>query len=596
LPRKPAAPAKAAPRNLLIYAALLAATLFVYAQAAQFEFVNYDDPDSVTNNIHVRNGLTAEGVRWALTSKEAANWFPVTRLTHELDVQLFGMQSGWHHMVNVALHAAAASLLFAFLFAATGARWRSAFVAFVFALHPLHVESVAWVTERKDVLCAFFWFLALWAYVRDRKLLLYAAFALGLMSKPMIVTLPFVLVLLDLWPLQRGLRLLEKLPLFAMSAAGAAITYMAQSGSGAVKPAGAISLENALVSYGVYLLKTIWPSGLAPFYPYPASIPAWEVALSAVTLAAITAVAVRSRRTAPYLLTGWLWFLGTLVPVIGLVQVGAQARADRYLYVPMVGLAIMAAWGGAALLRGRAQAVVAGAALLAFAGAAWAQASYWHDSGSLFAHAVEVTDGNYVAEHNLGEYLMGIPGRESDAVLHLRKAALLRPESGQIHSDLGAALARDPGSLPDAVAELQAAVRLLPESAIPHNNLGNVLAQSGRFPEAIAEYRAALRIDPAYADAAANLPRVEAQSRYAAGLALANAGKPAAAVAEFEAALRLRPELAEAHNNLGVVLSQIPGRQQEAIAQFREAVRLRPDYDDARTNLEMSLRETAPAR
>jgi protein O-mannosyl-transferase len=582
--------------NLLIYAALAAATLLVYTQTVRFDFVNYDDPDYVTNNPHVRGGLTAAAVRWAFTSTEAANWFPVTRLTHILDVQLFGLESGWHHAVNVALHLGAAALLFAFLNAATAARWPSAFVAFVFALHPLHVESVAWIAERKDVLCALFWFLAFWAYARRRWPLVYTAFALGLMSKPMIVTLPFVLLLLDVWPLRRGIRLREKLPLFAMSAAGAAITLIAQSGSGAVKPAAAISIANAIVSYGVYLLKTVAPLDLAVFYPYPASIPAWQVALAAAALAAITLAALRARNSAPYLLIGWLWFLGTLVPVIGFVQVGAQARADRYMYVPMVGLAIIAAWGAADLLRGRVrlQAALAGAVLLALGGAAWAQTSYWHDSGTLFAHAVEVTDDNYVAEHNLGNYLMPIDGRLPDAVRHLRTAASLRPESGQIHSDLGAALARMPGRADEAVAELRLAARLLPESPITHNNLGNALAEAGRFPEALAEYQIALRIDPHYADAAANLTRVQAQMRYAAGLELANAGKLAAAVPEFEAALRLRPDLAEAHNNLGVVLSQLPGRHADAIAHFREALRLRPDYEDARFNLQLAEKDARP--
>lgn len=580
------------PSTWIVYAALVIVTLIVYAQAAQFDFVNYDDPDYVTNNPHVRAGLTADGVRWAFTSTEAANWFPVTRLTHLLDVQLFGVAPGAHHIVNVLLHAAAVALLFAFLFAATGARWPSALVALVFAIHPLHVESVAWISERKDVLCALFWFLALWAYVRGRWWLVYVAFVLGLMSKPMIVTLPFTLLLLDRWPLKRGLQLREKIPLFVLSAAGAAVTYASQSGSGAVKPAGAISLANALVSYAVYLLKTIWPSDLAPFYPYPGSIPAWQPIVAVAILGAVTFAAFRTRRSAPYFLMGWLWFLGTLVPVIGLVQVGAQARADRYMYVPMVGLAIAAAWGAADLLRGRPRvaAALAAVAALAFGSVAWAQTSYWHDSGTLFTHAVEVTDGNYVAEHNLGAYLMTIPGREPDAVRHLRAAARLRPESGQIHSDLGAALARSPGHLDEAAAELRQAANLLPSNAIPHNNLANVLAEAGHFPEALAEYDTALRLDPANADARNNRPRVEAQMHYAAGLEFANAGKLAPAVAEFEAALRLRPDLAEAHNNLGVVLTQIPGRHLDAVAHFREAVRLRPDYQDARYNLEMAER------
>ncbi len=336
----------------------------MYFQVGAFDFVNYDDPDYVTNNPHVRGGITPDGLAWALTSGDDANWFPLTRISHMLDCQLFGLDSGRHHLTSVLLHALAVLLLFAFLHRATGARWPSAFVAFLFALHPLHVESVAWVSERKDVLCALFWFLALWAWVRftlkpsrSRYLLAVAAFCLGLMSKPMIVTLPFVLLLLDFWPLRRGLRIREKLPFFALSAASAVVTVLVQKSSGAVETLSTVApvlrLENAAVSYMVYLAKTFWPSALAVFYPYPANLPAWQPVLAALAILGISAAVWMSCRRHPYLAVGWLWYLGTLVPVIGLVQVGSQARADRYMYVPMVGLAIMLAWGAADVLRQR---------------------------------------------------------------------------------------------------------------------------------------------------------------------------------------------------------------------------------------------------
>ena len=325
--------------------------------------------------------------------------------------------------------------------------WPSAFVAFLFALHPLHVESVAWIAERKDVLCAFFWFLALWAYVRGRRSLLYAAFCLGLMSKPMIVTLPFVLLLLDVWPLKRGMRIREKLPLFALAAAGAVITYAAQSGSGAVSRSERRRVANALVSYVVYLAKTFWPARLAVFYPYPSEIPVWQ-AIAAAAGAGGHHRGGSRRAAVAALRPGGM----ALVPRNTRAgdragAGGAQARADRYMYVPMVGLGIVLAWGAADLLRGRprVQAALAAAALAACGGVAWAQTGYWQDSGTLFAHAIEVTDGNYVAEHNLGSYLMQQPGRLSQAIAHLREAARLRPESGQIHADLGSALARVPG-------------------------------------------------------------------------------------------------------------------------------------------------------
>ncbi|MBV8828360.1 MAG: glycosyltransferase family 39 protein, partial [Acidobacteriaceae bacterium] len=351
--------------NFWIYAALFVCTVALYAQVRNFDFINYDDPEYVTGNPHVRQGLTADGIRWAFTSTQAANWFPVTRLSHMLDVEFFRLDSGIHHVVNVVIHAAAALLLFAFLERATRARWPSAFVAFVFALHPLHVESVAWVAERKDVLSAFFWFLGLYAYIRyvERPRPLHyfavlAAFCLGLLSKPMIITFPFVLLLFDFWPLQRlaagrehRLKILyEKIPFALISIAAAITTYLVQGESRAVKtfsvfPLG-LRIENALASYVWYAIKTFWPSGLAVFYPYPRAIPAWEAGLAGLLLAAVSAGVIVTRLKRPYAAVGWFWFLGTLVPVIGLVQVGAQARADRYMYVPMVGLLIALAWGG----------------------------------------------------------------------------------------------------------------------------------------------------------------------------------------------------------------------------------------------------------
>jgi len=584
-------------RNLWIYLLLVAATFAVYAQSRQFAFVNFDDPDYVTNNPHVEQGITADGVWWAFTSTEAANWFPVTRLSHMLDVQLFGMESGWHHLVSVLVHAASSVLLFLFLARATGARWRSALVAFVFALHPLHVESVAWVAERKDVLCAFFWFLALWAYVRGLRTLVLAAFVLGLMSKPMIVTLPLTLLLLDEWPLRRGLRGREKLPLFAIAAAGALATYVVQKAGGAVQPVRASGLGNALVSYLTYIAKTIWPSGLAAFYPYPERLAVWRVALAALALAAISWGVIRLRRSCPYLAMGWFWLLGTLAPVIGIVQAGAQARADRYMYVPVIGLAIMAVWGGADLLGRWPRLCVAAAtaACAACAGAAWAQAGYWRNSETLFAHTLEVTSGNYIAEHNLGTYLTNQPERLPEAVAHLERAVRLEPASAQIHSDLGIALAGTPGRLADALVEFRTAIRLRPDSEVPHINLGNALAEGGRFQEAADEYQAALRIQPDAPGVRQRLARVTAEVHYQEGIALATGGHPREAAAEFQSALEFDPDYAEAHNNLGVILSQMPGKEEEAIAQFQEALRLRPDYEDARNNLQLEIEARGPA-
>jgi tetratricopeptide (TPR) repeat protein len=549
-----------------------------------------------------------------------------------LDSQLFGLRGGLHHLTGVLWHALAAVLLFAFLVRATHARWPSAWVAFVFALHPLHVESVAWVAERKDVLCAFFWFLALWAYVRyaerpgrGRYALVLLCFCLGLMSKPMIVTLPFLLLVLDAWPLRRLSRkaVIEKIPFFAIAAVSAAATFLVQHSSGAVKeiarlPLG-LRIENALVSCALYCLKTIWPSGLAVFYPYLAGFAWWMVAAAGLAIAIVTVLALRSFRSAPSLAAGWLWFLVTLAPVIGLVQVGAQARADRYMYVPMAGLAIMLAWGAADLARrwpaaARPIAVAAIAACLAAAAVSAAQIQHWRNSETLFQHALDVTTDNYLAEHNLGSYLLGT-GRLSEAVPHLEAALRIRPESAPARSDLASALAQTPGRLPEAILEYQAALRLLPDSAILHNNLASALAKfPERMPEAIAEYQAALRIDPDYAEAHHNLGlalaatsdrlpeaiaeyqaalRIQpdyAEAHYNLGVALSKTpGRLPEAAAEFESALRLKLDYAEAHNNFGVALSQLPGRSSEAIAHFQAALRIQPDYADAHYNLGVAL-------
>ena len=603
----PANPAK----PYLICASLFLTTALVYAPAARFEFVNFDDPDYVTANPHVRDGLTAGAIEWAFKSGDAANWFPLTRLSHLADVQLFGMDSGPHHLVNVLIHALAAILLFAFLYRATGALWPSALVAFLFALHPLHVESVAWISERKDVLSAFFWFLSLWTYVRYtehptalRYALALAAFALGLMSKPMIVTLPVTLVLLDFWPLRRKPRILtEKLPFFALAALVALITFSVQRASGAVAADNihplATRAANAMVSYAIYILKAFWPSGLAVFYPYPAAIPAWQVALAASTIAAISIFVWRLRRSHPYLAVGWVWYMITLLPVIGLVQVGAQARADRYTYVPMTGLTIMLAFGAAGIVRRhpRARTAIGATAIAACAVLALltrAQAQVWTNSGTLFQHALDTGAERDVAHHNLGNYLAQAPGRLPEAIAQYEAALRINPDSVPARTDLGNALAQDPARLADAVAQYEAALRVA-DSAITRNNLANALSRMpGRLNEAIREYQAALKLDPDYQAARNNLAIAmksgSAQAHLDTGNALLKTpGRAADAAVEYEAALRIDPNMAEAHNNLGIALSQIPARTGEAVAHFESAVRLDPGYADAHVNLGIAL-------
>ena len=617
--------------------ALLLVTFAVYSQVRHFDFVNFDDADYISSNPHVRNGITLEGIRWAFVSGDSANWFPLTRLSHMLDCQFFGLQSGWHHITNVFFHLGATWLLFAFLYRATRARWPSALVAFLFALHPLHVESVAWVAERKDVLSAFFWFLALWAYARyaerpgpGRYALVLAAFCGGLMAKPMIVTLPFVLLLLDVWPLRRtaaagwGKILGEKIPLFALSAAAAATTYMVQAGSGAVRALGPVPiglrLENVLVSYVVYAAAMFWPARLAVFYPYPPAVPVWEAALCGVAIAAVSVLVARRFRAYPYLAVGWAWYLGTLVPVIGLIQVGTQARADRYMYVPMVGLAIMVAWSAADLLvrypRLRPAAIaVAAAACAILTAVTWVQIRYWENSRSLFQHAVEVTEGNYLAHQNLADELAKMPGHQPEAISHYQAALRIRPDYFDAHLHLGLALSNTPGELPEAIAHYRAALRIQPDSAVAHHDLGNALWKiPGGLPQAISEYQAALRLRPVYAEAHNSLgsalmeapgrlpeaiSHLEAALRmepdYAAahnnlGIALSQAGRLPEAITHLEVALRASPDSVEAHNNLGIALSQA-GRFSEAIVEFEAALRLAPDYAEAHKNLGIALAE-----
>ncbi len=518
-----------------------------------------------------------------------------------LDVEIFGLDAGWHHLVNVLLHAIATLLLFAFLYRATSARWPSAMVALLFALHPLHVESVAWIAERKDVLAALFWFLTLWAYVRytekpgiGRYLLVLTSFVLGLMSKPMIVTLPFVMLLVDLWPLRASFDASGKDSVFRVVRCVGCHHLLAQAGSGAVDALRipiALRLENALLSYFIYIAKMFWPAGLAVFYPYPSGIPAWQAASVAVAILGISALTFRVLKTHPYLAVGWFWYLGTLVPVIGLIQVGAQSRADRYTYVPMVGLSIMLAWGFADIVRRwpRVRNAVAALAIVACAVCAvltFSEIQYWRNSETLFRHALDVTRANYLAYHNLGVALAD-EGRFPEAIKQYQAALQIEPNAANVQTDYGSALAKS-GRIPEAIAHYRAALRFLPDSPITHNDLANALtAIPGSMPEAIAEYQTALRLKPDYVEARNNLAQVQtnaAEMEYNLGVDLAKTSKPEAAIAHFEEALRLKPDYVDAHNNLGVVLAGT-GRVQEAISHFETALRIDPNSVDAHVNL-----------
>ena len=579
---------------------LFAATFAVYAQTAHFDFVNFDDPDYVTANPHVRGGFTAANVAWAFTSGDAANWFPLTRLSHMLDYQLFGMAGGWHHLTNVLLHAVSVLLLFAFLHRATAPAMAQCVGGVPVRAAPSTrgigrlgggAEGCA---QRRVRHAGAVELCPLGGRPSARRyLLVVGAFGLGLMAKPMIVTLPLLFVLLDIWPARRRRAVARENSAIRHGRSFYRDYLLVQQAGGAVRTTEQfplpLRLENAAVSYVVYLLQWFWPARLAVFYPYPAEIPLWQAAAATIAIAAVSIAAFRSIRRHPYLTVGWFWYLIMLAPVIGLVQVGAQARADRYTYMPAIGISIVLAWGAAEFFTREPSARPAVTALAAVSCAAvaavtWVQLGVWTNSRTLFQHAVDVTANNYLAHHNLGVALAEMPGGAGQAIAQFQSALRIKPNYLRAHTDLGSAYAKV-GRFSDAMAEFRAAIAIDPGLAIPHNNLGNAYSQLGMWNEAISEYRTALRLDPEYTGPRNSL----AEAEYTLGLSLAKAGRKSEAAAHLEAALQARPDYPEAHNNLGVVLSQDPARTGEAIAHFEAALRLDPNYADAHVNLGLAL-------
>jgi tetratricopeptide (TPR) repeat protein len=559
------------PRPIRIAAvafALVVLTLAGLGGVTRNGFVAYDDGVYVAANEHVRHGLRGDSIAWAFTTTENSNWHPVTWLSHMLDVTLFGLDAGKHHRTNLVLHAANAVLLFLLLVRLTGAVWRPVFAAALFAIHPLHVESVAWIAERKDVLSTLFWLLTLFAWLSwlesktaARSVLVLVLFALGLMTKPMLVSLPLTLLLLDYWPLERtGLAplLREKAPLLAIAAISCVATVWAQRAGGAVQSLARFSFSeraaNALLTYAAYLGKTVWPAALAVFYPYPhVGLHSTSVLLSMLLLGAITAAVLRLEKPAPYLAFGWIWYVVTLVPVIGLVQVGEQAMADRYTYVPLIGIFVALSWGAGALAsRSRpARFVVATAAAVSIAGllvVTTAQVRTWADSETLVTHALAVTEDNWTAHNNLGGLLLE-QGRLDEAIRHFDEVLRIRPDFADGHYNLAMALERS-GKRKDAIAQYHEALRLRPSYAEAHYNLANLLLVAGRLPEAIEEY---------------------------------------------VAALHLRPGDASAHNNLAIALNRA-GRRDEAIAHYREALQIDPTFAPAARNLRALTEESGAPR
>ncbi len=609
-------------------------TLIVYLPASRYEFNNYDDGQYITKNPWVQNGLHWETIKWAFTSGYASNWHPLTWISHMLDWQLYQASAGGHHLTSILLHSANTMLLFGLLCLMTKAPWRSAFVAAVFAWHPLRVESVAWVAERKDVLCAFFGLLSLIAWVRyvqeskvqsSRSRVSYAlallSFALGLMSKPMLVSLPLILLLLDFWPFHRVADnaktswqrcALEKIPFFLLAAISCVITFHFQKSSGAMSMVHEplpFRLANAINSCAGYLGKIFWPHHLAVIYPYPHQLPTLQVAAAAVLLVGVTIAVCGLARRLPFLMVGWFWFLIMLGPVIGLVQVGEQAMADRYTYLPGIGIAIMVAWGVPALFAGnrsgfRIMAFTSGVVLGACVLATSRQLPYWRNSVALFTRAIQVTGENSVAQCNLGEAL-ATRGDLDDALWHINEALRIRPDYPQAMNNKALILSRR-GQNAEAVELLRRVVEEKPDWPDARKNLGQVMLDQGRLEEAMTEFRRVIQLNPGdvqsltdlgiclakqghldeaiaqYRQALNILPNAFAEN--ALGGALDAQGHINEAAQHYQAAIGLKPDFAEAHNNLGALLNTT-GHYDDARKQFEAALEARTNFAEAHYNL-----------
>ena len=593
---------------------LLGLTVGAFWQLKDNAFINYDDNVYVTDNPQVKDGLSFSGLGWAFTATSDANWHPLTWLSHMLDWQLYGANPRGHHLTSLFFHVVNTILLLLVLVRFTNRLWPSALVAALFALHPLHVESVAWVAERKDVLSAFFWLLTMWAYLRYverpgawRYLAVIATFTLGLMAKPMLVTEPFVLLLLDYWPLNRwspgaqraigqrkakpapksatgrgALHLVwEKMPLFALAATSCAITLLVQKGGGAVAstdifPFG-VRLSNALVAYVTYLFKMVWPINLAVFYPHPGpDLPGWQIVGAGLLLVACTSVAIRWARRFPYLPVGWFWYLGTLVPVIGLVQVGSQAIADRYTYIPLIGIFIILAFGSADLVSGRRRwqiklASFCSLALVICVIFTWIQVGYWRNSTSLFSHALAVTEDNFIAYDKLG-LAYEDEGKNDEAIKMYSQAIRIDPDFSKAYNSLGRVYDKV-GRIEEAVKMFRQAIHFNPKLAAAYNELGKVLDKLGKTEDAIDMFRQAIRLNPNFSDAHNNL-----------GIDLGDRDELDNAIYQFQQAIRARPDYDEPYHNLGLAYYK-QGKIREAREMFETALEINPDNAGAKEML-----------
>jgi len=678
--------------KLIIYFLLSATIFIIYWQTLNHEFINYDDDLYVTDNRQVQDGFTVKSITWAFQSTRASNWHPLTWLSHILDYQLYGLDPAGHHLTNLLFHIANALLLFMILYSMTGALWQSAFVAIMFAVHPLNVESVAWIAERKNLLSTFFWLLTIWAYFRyatkatvGKYLLVLFLFALGLMAKPMLVTLPFVLLMLDYWPLKRiqtskerapleeksksmqtkefSHLILEKIPFLALSLASCIITFLAQKRGGGLQSSVVYPFQdrliNSLISYIEYLGKIIWPKPLVVLYPHPGTtLPVWKGIVCAIALIAISTLAIKMIRKTPYFAFGWFWYLGTMVPVIGIIQVGTQSMADRYTYIPLIGIFIAVAWGLPELVQHYrwkkiALTVSMGLFIPVLTFVAWTQVGYWKNSITLFKHNIENVHSNLpglsYAHLNLG-HALGELNKVDESINHFKDAIKLKPDHVSAYNNLGIALSKkgefreamenfkialkfkpdhapaynnlgmiltEKNILDKAIYNFKEAIKFEPSFAIAHNNLGNTLRKKGVFEEAVVHYKDAIKYKPDFEEPYRHLGNIlirqkkfdeatfylrkalkmnpqNANTYYNLGLALQNQEKLEEALQAFQKAIQYHPKFALAYNGVGEIL-MAAGKQDDAINHFKKSISFNPAYARANNNLGIAFLITGKA-
>lgn len=616
-------------KSVWIYIGLIAAIIIVYWPVYKYEFITYDDNVYVTANKNVQQGFSPRILKWLFTSDYSSNWHPLTWMSHILDWNLYNDWAGGHHITNVLFHIFNTILLFYFLKKATSSLWPSAFVAAAFALHPLHIESVAWVAERKDVLSTFFWLLTMIAYlyyVKNSKIKWYAAaitlFILGLMSKPMVVSLPFVLLLLDYWPFEMKFSkrlIIEKIPFFILSAASSVITFIFQQRTGAVTEVKSFGFEtragNIIVSYAEYLYKTILPIDLAVLYQYPvAGVPVWKILISAFVLILLSGVVIWYGRKRKYIIFGWLWYLGTLVPVIGFIQIGAHAMADRYTYIPLIGIFIAIAFTAKEFYPKYKKALYFFAAfsLISLTAVSCNQIRYWKDSLSLFAHTLKVTKKNYIILSNYAACLKDAH-RYDEAIKYTLKLLDGKPDSPENHNNLGS-LYYETGRPDEAIEQFQLALKYKPAFPQAYYNLAIILAKQNKTEDAISCYQKAIELKPDYIEAYLNyaillnqlrrfeeaIPvcnkglQVEPDNVFLHGhlaMALSGAGRIDEAIKEVKYVLRVRPNDVQMYRNLGILLSQ-KGLTSQAIDAYKRALQIDPNEQNIRFLLEKALKES----